>query len=190
MRILVFCFFSLSSSPPWLLIVMERTYPSWYSQATADFPSASVMTTPRPFIPSIFKGEALFNAATLSKLLDPSPGTPIADAVCWSYMISIIGVGGVDPEKRMWQCSFVVVSVCLWFEWKLLGLLFIAADICDAVARSQMTVSSGIVVRVLGLVGAIPLLQEVKAMEHATKSDSVANLDILDVWLMCFAISF
>ena len=80
--------------------------------------------------------------------------------------------------------------MCLWLEWKLLGFLFIAADICDAVARSQMTVSSGIVVRVLGLVGAIPLLQEVKAMEHATKSDSVANLDILDVCLMCFAISF
>ena len=100
-RILVFCVFSLSSSPPWLLIVIERTYPSRYSQATADFPSASVIVTPRPSIPSIFKGDALFSAATLSKFLDPSPGTPIADAARWSYMISIIGVGGVDPEKRM-----------------------------------------------------------------------------------------
>ena len=80
--------------------------------------------------------------------------------------------------------------MCLWLEWKLLGFLFIAADICDAVAMSQTTVSSGIVVRVLELVGAIPLWQEVKAMEHATKSDSVANLDVLDVCLTCFAISF
>ena len=80
-RILVFCVLSLSSLPPWLLIVIERTCPSRYSQATADFPSASVMTTPRPSNPSTLKGYALFSAATLSKLLDPSPGTPIADAV-------------------------------------------------------------------------------------------------------------
>ena len=80
--------------------------------------------------------------------------------------------------------------MCLWLEGELLGFLFIAADICDAVARSQTTVSSGIVVRVLELVGAIPLWQEVKAMKHATKSDSVANIDIFDVCSKCFAISF
>ena len=80
--------------------------------------------------------------------------------------------------------------MCLWLEWKLLGFLFIAAYICDDFARSKTTVTSGIVVRVLELVGAIPLWQEVKAMEHATKSDSVANLDIFDVCLKCFAISF
>jgi hypothetical protein len=34
------------------------------------------------------------------------------------------------------------------------------------------------------------LWQEVKAMKHATKSDSVANIDIFDVCLKCFAISF